>query len=210
MLTDVLADLLPAQVATVIAADGIDPPPLLPEEQPYVAHAVDKRTRELALGRHCSRLALRRLGVAEPPIPVGRNREPLWPAGIVGSITHCEGFCAAAVARRVDVAGLGIDAEVAVPLADDLIAYVCTLHERAQWRGLMPLWSTLLFSAKESIYKCTFPLTGRFLEFQDVEISLQPGGSFSASSSVVDLGRIVGRYSFTDRHVLTSAITRPA
>jgi 4'-phosphopantetheinyl transferase EntD len=207
MRAHILATLLPPTAAVVVADDGLDPPPLLPDEQPFVANAVDKRRREFAQGRHCARLALGQLGVCAQPILVGRDRQPEWPAGIVGSITHCAGVCAAAVARASDMAGLGIDAESAEPLTDDLLAYVCTLKEREQWRGAAPVWPKLAFSAKESVYKCIFPCTGRFLDFLDVELSLRLDGTFTASSAVVDLRQIVGRYALTSHHVLTSAVS---
>ena len=54
----------------------------------------------------------------------GAKREPLWPAGVVGSITHCDGYRAAAVARATDLATVGIDAEPHEPLPDGVLAAI--------------------------------------------------------------------------------------
>src|SRR5512134_460449 len=97
--------------------DPRDPsPPLLAEEEPLVARAVDKRRREFAKGRACARAALARLGCVAGPLLTGSEREPLWPDGVVGSVTHTDSYCAVAVVRSAACAGLGIDAELAEPL----------------------------------------------------------------------------------------------
>ena len=89
---------------------------LRPDEARFVADAVDARRREFALGRSLAHEALRAIGAPAGPIEVGAHREPLWPAGTVGSITHCDGYVGAAVAARGDVRSVGVDAEPAAPL----------------------------------------------------------------------------------------------
>ncbi|WP_405845207.1 4'-phosphopantetheinyl transferase [Streptomyces platensis] len=74
---------------------------LFPEESQVIALAVDKRRREFTTARSCAREALRRLGHPTVPIPRGRSGAPLWPAGVVGSITHCQGYRSAAVVERL-------------------------------------------------------------------------------------------------------------
>ena len=106
--------LLPDGMAvSAVQGDNYDTP-LLPEEECAVASAVEKRRREFAAGRACARNALAKLGMPEVAIPRGAHGEPVWPAGAVGSITHCDGFCACAVARRELIWSVGIDAEPAV------------------------------------------------------------------------------------------------
>src|SRR5690348_12722868 len=73
---------------------------LFPEEHEYVANSIRSRQDEFRTGRYCARKALHRLGIPAISIPAGSNREPIWPYGYIGSITHCNGFCAAAVARK--------------------------------------------------------------------------------------------------------------
>src|SRR5438067_555135 len=88
-----------------------DPVPSGIEIPAALASAVHKRRVEFAAGRWCAREALRvcAADLAESVIEIGAQREPCWPAGVVGSIAHTNGYAAAAVARSADVIGLGID-----------------------------------------------------------------------------------------------------
>ena len=130
---------------------------------------------EVAAGRVCSRIALGRLGVAATtPILRGEDRAPIWPTGFIGSISHTDTWCAAAVARTEDVRSLGIDLESSTPLKETLLKRVCTPKERA-WLRTLPapgVTGKILFSAKEAVYKCQYPLSEQFLGFHAVEIEL--------------------------------------
>jgi 4'-phosphopantetheinyl transferase EntD len=178
-----LAPLVPSAVAVAETREELVHAELYPVEQQAVARAVEKRRREFVTGRACARLALERLGVPAGPIPPGPRGEPLWPAGIVGSITHCAGYRAAAVARTTALAALGIDAEPDGPLPPGVVEEVVRGRERALlagWDGPVDL-PRLLFCAKEAIYKAWYPLAERWLGFEDVEVSLGPGtGRFRA------------------------------
>jgi 4'-phosphopantetheinyl transferase EntD len=134
---------------------------------------LDGGRREFSAGRACARRALGRLGWARLPILTGPCREPLWPAGAVGAITHCDAFCAAAVARAAGVAGLGIDAEVLGPLPEDVAAMVCT-EDELRLAGRLPgdHWTAVIFSAKEAIYKAWYPIARRWLDYRDAELSI--------------------------------------
>jgi 4'-phosphopantetheinyl transferase EntD len=175
----VLASLVPDHVVTAESRPGGRHPALLPEERPLVANAVERRRREFEEGRDCAHRVLSRLGWAGFPVLSGKNREPLWPPGVIGSITHCDGYVAAAAGRVADlrgIRGLGIDAEVRSPLAPEVGRLVLT--EREQVLMSTPegaTHATSIFSAKEAIYKCWFPLTGRWLDYQDAEIDLDVG-----------------------------------
>src|SRR5882672_7976907 len=103
--------LLPPEVIVVSRRDDDPHAAPLPEEEALIDGAVAPRRSEFATTRSCARQALHRLGVPEGPILRGPKREPLWPPGIVGSLTHCTGYRAAAVARASDVLAIGIDAE---------------------------------------------------------------------------------------------------
>jgi len=157
---------------------------LLPEERPLLAGAVAARRREFAAGRRYARQALAALGLPRIPIPSGPGREPRWPPGVTGSITHCRGYCAAAVGWRHAIGSLGIDLELADPLPPEVERLVCSPAERRRATGLGPVgpWSTVVFSAKESLYKAWFPLTGRWLDFQQAEVEIDPiRGTFATS-----------------------------
>lgn len=180
-----LEDLLPPTVA--VAATRTDPPEarLFAEEEAVVAGAVAKRRAEFTTVRHCARTALAGLGVPPSPIPRGPRGAPIWPPGIVGSMTHCDGYRAAAVARFTDLRGVGIDAEPNEGLPAGVLKLVSRPAERdwiAAHLAAEPgvRWDRLLFSAKESVYKVWFPLTGRWLDFAEAEFTPTGEGILTA------------------------------
>ena len=184
-----LDSLLAAAPVTVVETARDEPadPFLFPEEAEVVARAVDKRRREFATVRRCARAALAELGVPPVPILPGAKGAPGWPDGIVGSMTHCAGYGAAVVARASEVLSVGVDAEPAAPLPDPgVLALVADEGERAALSELgsrhpdVP-WDRLLFSAKESVYKTWFPITGRWLDFEEARMDLKPDGTFVAT-----------------------------
>src|SRR4051812_39625397 len=134
---------------------------LYPIEADAVRGAVAGRVAEFAAGRVAARRALAALGVAPVALPVGARRMAEWPGGIVGSITHCAGLAAAVVGRTGDWWALGIDAEPAVPLDDDVCDAVTTPAEQATLAD--PLDATVVFCAKEAFYKCWSALDGAVL-----------------------------------------------
>jgi 4'-phosphopantetheinyl transferase EntD len=188
---------------------------LLAPEAAQVGRAVEKRVREHATGRACARRALARLGFEPRPLLAGPRREPQWPAGVVGSITHCPGYCASAVARRADLASLGIDAEVHAALPDGVLGLISRPRERA-WLEQAPAevhWDRVLFSAKESVFKAWFPLAGAWLDFTDAEIAFVPHagvfrGSLLPGKRVVAGGREIS--GFTGRFAVRSGLVLTA
>ena len=91
--------ILPAVVRSAYARTDPSERGLFPAEAAIVARAVERRKDEFATIRRCARTALAELGVPAGPILPGVRGAPVWPAGIVGSMTHCVGYRAAAVAR---------------------------------------------------------------------------------------------------------------
>ena len=189
------------------------------EEQKVLGDAVPKRRMDFIAGRTCARTALELLGSEVSPILRGPNREPLWPADIVGSITHCEGYCAAAVSYKRKYLGIGIDAEINQALPDGIIDIVSLPEERQLLDQLLPRnrnWDRLLFSIKESVYKVWFPIQGSWLGFEDVIVKIDPSiSAFEAYVQRVPLrdgsaafSILRGRYFFGE-HILT-AIALPA
>lgn len=170
-----------------VATEEVDPHSvcggLLGPELEAIAGAAPTRIEQFTAGRVCSRIALRRLGVTKAtPIPRGEDRAPQWPTGFTGSIAHTDAWCAAAVARTSEVRSIGIDLEAATPLKPSLWRRVCTPGER-EWLAGLPdpgLTGKILFSAKEAVYKCQYPITHRFLGFQAVEMVAIDDGSFEA------------------------------
>jgi 4'-phosphopantetheinyl transferase EntD len=173
----VIEQILPTGAASAEAFG--DPPDLVlfPEEEALVARAVDKRRREFTTARACARTALAALGVAPAPILSGERGAPQWPPGIVGSITHCAGYRAAAAARACDVLTIGLDAEPDEVLPGGVLEAVSLTGERDRLRVLAAAapgtcWDRLLFCAKEATYKAWFPLARRWLGFEDADITI--------------------------------------
>ncbi|MFM9994461.1 MAG: 4'-phosphopantetheinyl transferase [Phycisphaerales bacterium] len=173
------ADLFPPGVVVGASDAPGDPSSLLTAECAAVASAVPTRRAEFAAGRALARRLLARLGIEHAVLPVGSDRAPIWPEGITGSISHAQGLCVAAVARRADVAALGIDTEPAEPLDEELWPTIAAPDELDRLRSLSPdergLHARLLFSAKEAVYKCQFPHWRAPLEFTHVSIRFLPG-----------------------------------
>ncbi len=188
------------------------------EEARYVARAVPKRVGEFAAGRACARRALARLSIADFPLRVGAYREPLWPEGITGSITHTAGFCGVVVARKTTVLALGIDAELASSVHRGLWRQIAT-PEELQWLEGLPKsragsMACVVFSAKEAFFKCQFPLTREWVDFSDVTVRVERGGFRIAPRKALALHALVpapwaGRYALEDPLVVTG-VSLPA
>lgn len=208
----------PGVVAFVLRGRG-DYERLLPAERDCAATFGMKRKAEFAAGRACAHAALRTLGLPSEGLVVESDRRPSWPSGVVGSISHTEGSCGAVVARTERFAALGLDVERTGRVAVDLWPHLFVDSELDLLRGVPPetadLMTTVVFSAKESLYKCRFGLTGGWLDFTDVAITFEAPvrwrtGAFVARLVVPDaftkLNAIPGRY-ITDTDVVWSAVT---
>ena len=217
-----IEEILPPGVAAAEAFGDTAPALLFPAEEAAIARAVAKRRSEFATGRACARAALAKLGLPPVPIVPGPRGAPQWPPGVTGSITHCAGYRASAVARLADVASLGLDAEPNAPLPDGVLERIAVAQERAWLPELAAAvpgvsWDRLLFCAKESVYKAWFPLTRRWLGFEQAAITVDPrAGAFTAEllepAVALDgrrLAGFAGRWLARDGLVLT-AITVPA
>ncbi|MER6912277.1 4'-phosphopantetheinyl transferase superfamily protein [Streptomyces sp. NPDC000594] len=175
--------LLPPGVVYVHSfTDRLDTP-LFPEEEAVVARAVAKRRAEFTTVRACARDALAKLGHPPAPLLPGERGAPRWPEGVVGSMTHCQGYRAAVVGRADEVSALGIDAEPDAPLPDGVLEGVARPEDLTALAVLPaggPAWDRLLFSAKESVYKAWFPVGRRLLDFQEATVAILPDGTFTA------------------------------
>ena len=173
-----LKDLLPAGVHAIFSTARDAGAELHRLEQEFLnaRRMQPVREREFRIGRALAREALARLGIADHPLLPADTREPKWPDGIVGSISHCEGVCAVAVAESKRFSGIGIDLERIDRIDDDIADTVCTPEERRQLDAIAPSVRrqrlALLFSAKESVFKALFPTTRQFLEFHDVALTI--------------------------------------
>lgn len=191
---------------------------LYPAESTAVAHAIPRRQREFAAGRESVRHAMRLIGWPEMAVPSAADRSPIWPAGLVGSISHSSTACVAMVAPKRIIASIGVDIEDHRQINPDLWEMICTREERAALekqpeaeRGLIV---AQLFSAKEAVYKWQYPLTGRMLDFQEVHIELQPDGRHfvariaSPVPSTSSVKVTQGRLAKDSQHIVSWVISR--
>lgn len=174
-----MEELLPEGVVAVDTREELLDVELFPEERAALGQAVEKRRREFITARACARQALARLGLPPSPIATGDRGQPLWPEGVLGSITHCAGYRACALARIEQLAGLGIDAEPHQPLPDGVLKGIARPEELPRLVELGRAepavhWDRLLFCAKEAVYKVWFPLAHCWLGFEDATLTFDP------------------------------------
>ncbi|HEX2023221.1 MAG TPA: 4'-phosphopantetheinyl transferase superfamily protein [Acidimicrobiales bacterium] len=174
---DVVPRLFPRFVRGVLAATDHDCESPHQEERAAVAGAVENRRREFLCGRACAHAALRAIGLDRGPIAVGTGRQPVWPTGAVGSISHAGDWSGAVVARAADAWALGFDMEeLDPPLTPEVERLVLTPDERrppgSTGHPLAAHRSKIAYSVKESVYKCLFPRTGWRLAFDDVTVEV--------------------------------------
>ncbi len=200
-----------------------DPAELHPAEAEDVTRAVPKRIAEFAAGRACARAALAEFGVHGFALRAAPDRQPRWPEGFIGTITHTTGYCAAAVARRAGLLAIGLDTEIVGAPTHDIWPTIARSEELAWVRSLsaaqQPAAVTLLFAAKEAFYKCQYPLVGEWLDFHDLRVEAggwgEANGTFAVSATR-DIGfarrvalPVMGRYLFHE-HFVSAAVTVPA
>jgi len=186
-----------------------------------LANAVEKRRREFSGGRIAAHAALKKLGAGDSlSIPVGDARNPLWPAGFTGSITHTAGLAIAVVARTERLAAVGIDLELANAVQPELWPSLLRAPE-IELVSRMPAaeqsrWATMMFSAKESFYKLQYPLTGEWVDFLEAEVSISEKTGcfelFCSQSSVVrklEGSRFAGRHLVGPEFLLTALWLSP-
>jgi 4'-phosphopantetheinyl transferase EntD len=221
-LSTLMSAVLPGSGDLACAELYSDPPGLSPmaEEEPLIERSVAKRRNEFITVRYCARIALGELGFPPVPILKGEKGEPCWPAGVVGSLTHTNGYRGAVVAEREWVRSVGIDAEPHGTLPKGVLESVSLPAERGELAALPPdlHWDRILFCAKEATYKAWYPLTSRWLGFEDAHVVFDiddggTGGEFvseilidGAARSGPPLTALRGRWSVRDGLVLTAIV----
>ncbi len=188
-------------VVAGIASAAMRAAPLHAAEEVLAAGRSDARRDDFTAGRGCARALLGGMGLGDEPVTDGPAGEPRWPVGVAGSIAHCRGLCAVAVARSPAVIGVGLDVELASTVDDEVLTQVFLPGElRSVASGQRPAdAAAVVFSAKEAFYKLYFSVTERFAWFDDVYVEVDwARRSFVASLVSDTLPRLPGRRS-TDR-----------
>ena len=188
---------------------------LSPDEELYLSSAVSQRRREFVTGRRCAMSAMELLGVRVSSVGRRADRLPNWPEAVIGSITHCDGFCAAAVAPREQTRFLGIDVEPNAPLPDGVLQRIGSRREIKAVKlarsesSPRQFFDRILFSAKECAFKALYPVVGIYFDFDEVELNFDAElGQFSASLSaslreLAGVAQLNGRFVTTPNHTIT-------
>jgi 4'-phosphopantetheinyl transferase EntD len=212
--------LLPAEAALAEATPAMWEGGLFPEEEVLVRKAVQRRRLEFTAGRNAARAALVQLGCPPVVIPIGEKREPVFPAGISGSITHTDGYCAVAAIRTGEVLAVGIDAELNEPMSAEVRRMVVSHEEDMDLRAALGREgcdaAKLAFSMKEAFYKAFFQVANMFLDFREAFVSVDAArGEFFLRVLKADVpeyfrqGTFKGKFRYDAQRVY-SAIALPA
>jgi len=191
---------------------------LLPEEKAIAeSFSSQKRRAEFTMGRIYAHRTLSRFGLESKPILRNpETREPYWPDSVWGSITHSNGYAAVAVGLKKEINGVGIDLEsFSRPVDFNIRRNVCVDSEIEWLESLSTKQASrslrIIFSAKESLFKCLYPSTKTFLGFKDAAVSVNETEKkfsftiFKSLPSVIPQGFPQhGRYSEIDKMLLTS------
>ncbi|AEB42802.1 4'-phosphopantetheinyl transferase [Micromonospora maris AB-18-032] len=215
-------DLLPPTVAVAVAEPADWTGELYAVEAACLGErAVDSRRRDFTAGRVCARRAMAMLGLPAVAVPAGPDRSPVWPPGTVGTITHTKGYCAAAVGRTSEIRAVGMDAEQHRVLGAEVSRLICLPEEEEQHDRLPSgvAWSTVVFSAKETVYKIWHPIVGDWLGFHDALVELDPATAtfiariaparIDAAGSADPPSVITGRFAVDANLVRTAAVLAP-
>ncbi len=181
---------------------------LWPEERIYIETALASRQIEFATGRVLARRLLRELGHPERPIKRDADRVPVWPAGVLGSISHTEDACLVVLSEDRSLRGIGVDVEVNSPRSIRFLKRITTASERASLGGdaASQRQATSIFSIKEAVFKACFPRLREQWGFRDVEVEIDSAtGRFCAKVPASVAGNVEGLLCEEDNRIWTVA-----
>ena len=202
--------------ATLITTDiGAVSHDLYSEEEASLAEASVKRIQEFRAGRYCATQALHSMGIENFPILRGKNREPIWPDNIVGSISHCKDIAGAVVADKHRIKSVGLDIENQKQLKLGFAKHVCTDSERiwleSQNADFQNQALLLIFSIKEAVFKCIYQSSGVHLTFRECNTAMQ----YATGEANVEItkkglklrpGEVEARFYTNDDHIFSAAM----
>lgn len=207
-----ISSILPDGVTGVVSSIANLESHCYPEELKLLNNPSIKRINEFSTGRYCAHQALKLHGLPDLPILIGTNREPVWPKVAVGSITHSKYLAAAIVAMSDQYSGLGLDIETIKILRYDIGKHICTSHERNWIKNHSQLSADLsvilIFSIKESIYKCIYQAQQIRLGFKDCSIYVNTKKKTADikfhTNRDLDESNYITKFQITDDHVFSS------
>jgi len=184
------------------------------QELALINDAIDKRAREFSTGRHCAHLAMQQLDIASAPLLKGSKREPIWPAGVVGSISHCRDLAGAVVAKKSSLQSVGFDVENRKQLDPRIARHVCTADESAwldsQAPNMRQLSLLLIFSLKEAVFKCVYQASGVALRFRQCQLVPNFEAGTAKAELAIDIADMAPahcqlRFCYNENHVFSGA-----
>lgn len=176
-LLDTVSGQLPAGLHLVAKAPGDRPGALYPVESAAIARAVTKRREEFVAGRLAARCAMRALGYPDRAVPMAEDRSPIWPEGLVGSISHCSFAAVCAVAGCDSLGAVGIDVETDEDLPADLLGSVCGAEELNPEDPGAGQLGKRIFSAKEAAYKAQYAISATIFGFDGLAVQMTGTGT---------------------------------
>ncbi len=208
-----VSGLFPDGVLTLVEHRDSWPSELTPAEQVQLGDVCGKRLAEFAAGRDQARRLIATITGTAEPLLVGDYRQPLWPKGVIGSISHSDDYCAVAVASTDLITDLGIDVETREALNPEVEDIVLTEAEMAATESLEAWVRKLIFSIKESNYKCCYHMVKAFIDFKQCEVVLDMSQQSHRSTIVCNnnLGKelnihVEGKWMVESGHIFTSAV----
>lgn len=145
-----------------------------------IRHAVLSRKAEFLAGRYAASQCMHTccgLTKSTLQVGIGKNRCPIWPDGILGTISHCNDIVACAVLPTTkDIRRyIGIDIEKVIEnnIVYEISSSVCSAWE---WQRLMSLpfsnniITTIIFSIKECLFKALYPYIGEYFGFECAQV----------------------------------------
>ena len=139
---------------------------LLPPES---SHYAEKRKIEYVAGRVCAQKVLNQLGFENFALKSGEHREPLWPKGIVGSITHNKNHAIAVASKNLKAIGLDIEEIIDEKRFEKIKSQFISDSEEKNLE-INPINGTLVFSAKEALFKALYPIVHEYFGFMDAQV----------------------------------------
>lgn len=168
-----LNDKLPQGVVARFTTIGVNPKSLFSEEKAICEDYEPRRLEEFSKGRYCAHQCLEVLNKQQA---VGKRPDgsPIWPEGIIGSISHSQNLAGAMLSNKRTHASLGMDIEQIGRITPDLWPVLFGTYE-LKLIGDQPLelqnrFSTILYSLKEAFYKMQYPITKEGMESKDLQI----------------------------------------
>ena len=171
-----ISGLFPAGVLTLCEHWANWATDITPKEREQLGDVCEKRFAEFCAGRNQARRLIAMINGTAQPLLIGDYRQPVWPSDIAGSISHSDHYCAVAVAPKDKVADLGIDVEALEPLDPQVVDLVLTDNEVKQTENSEDWVRKLIFSIKESNYKCCYPQVRTYIDFKQCEVTLDLAG----------------------------------